>query len=173
MLSFPLEDFSIYHQTETKTCDCLVRFKISTKISRHSKREVKVFGFKSLEQGGPSYDTRRDPWHDPRMASLYIEEADVVGIESPKAELIKRLVEGPSNRMVISVVGIGGLGKTTLVKKVYDNEQVAPHFDCCAWITVVSIIQDGGDIEEHDKRFLQGKEGVSSQGKLTQWKRDS
>jgi disease resistance protein RPM1 len=42
------------------------------------------FGFNSLEQGGPSYDTRCDPWHDPRMASLFIEENELVGIESPK-----------------------------------------------------------------------------------------
>ncbi|GMY30877.1 disease resistance protein RPM1-like [Fagus crenata] len=94
------------------------------------------FGFNSLEQGGPSSDTRRDPWHDPRDASLYIEENELVGIESPKGELIELLVKGQSNRTVISVVGIGGLGKTTLVKKVYDNEQVALHFDCSAWITV-------------------------------------
>uniref|UniRef100_A0A2N9HYF5 Disease resistance protein RPM1-like n=1 Tax=Fagus sylvatica TaxID=28930 RepID=A0A2N9HYF5_FAGSY len=94
------------------------------------------FGFNSLEQGGPSYDTRCDPWHDPRMASLFIEENELVGIESPKNELIELLVKGQSNRTVISVVGIGGLGKTTLVKKVYDNEQVASHFDCNAWITV-------------------------------------
>ncbi|GMY30894.1 disease resistance protein RPM1-like [Fagus crenata] len=94
------------------------------------------FGFNSLEQGRPSYDTRCDPWHDPRMASLFIEENELVGIESPRNELIELLVKGQSNRTVISVVGIGGLGKTTLVKKVYDNEQVAPHFDCCAWITV-------------------------------------
>uniref|UniRef100_A0A2N9HHT8 Uncharacterized protein n=1 Tax=Fagus sylvatica TaxID=28930 RepID=A0A2N9HHT8_FAGSY len=94
------------------------------------------FGFNSLEQGGPSYDTRRDPWHDPRMASLFIEENELVGIESPKIELIELLVKGPSNRTVISVIGIGGLGKTTLVKKVYDSEQVAPHFQCHAWITV-------------------------------------
>ena len=94
------------------------------------------FGFNSLEQGGPSSDTRHDPWHDPRDASLYIEENELVGIESPKGELIELLLKGPSNRTVISVVGIGGLGKTTLVKKVYDNEQVAPHFHCSAWITV-------------------------------------
>ena len=49
---------------------------------------------------------------------------------------LKWLVEGPSNRMVISVVGIGGLGKTTLVKIGYDNEIVVAHFDCRAWITV-------------------------------------
>ena len=94
------------------------------------------YGFNSLQQGGSSNDPRRDPWHDPREASLFIDENELVGIESPKDDLIKFLVKGPSNCMVISVVGIGGLGKTTLVKKVYDNEQVAPHFDCRAWITV-------------------------------------
>ncbi|GMY36617.1 disease resistance protein RPM1-like [Fagus crenata] len=94
------------------------------------------YGFNSLEQGGPSNDARRNPWHDPREASLFIDENELVGIESPKGNLIELLVNGPSNRTVISVVGIGGLGKTTLVKKVYDNEQVAPHFDCRAWISV-------------------------------------
>ena len=59
-----------------------------------------------------------------------------MGFESPRDKLIEWLVEGPSNRMVISVVGIGGLGKTTLVKKVYDNEIVVAHFDCHAWIHV-------------------------------------
>ena len=34
------------------------------------------------------------------------------------------------------MVDIGGLGKTTLVKKVKDNEHVTPYFDCRAWITV-------------------------------------
>ena len=94
------------------------------------------YGFSSLEQGGPSNDARHDPWHDPREASLFIEENELVGIESPKDELIKLLVKGPSKRTEISVVGIGGLGKTTLVKKVYDNEQVVTHFDCSAWIIV-------------------------------------
>ena len=81
------------------------------------------YGFSNLEQG-PRNDTKHDTWHDPRVASLFIEEAEVVGFESPGDKLIEGLVEGPSNRMVISVVGIGCLGKTTLVKKVYDNEIV-------------------------------------------------
>ncbi|KAM7269070.1 hypothetical protein ACFE04_024567 [Oxalis oulophora] len=31
---------------------------------------------------------------------------------------------------------MGGVGKTTLVKKVYDDQRVKSHFDCHAWITV-------------------------------------
>lgn len=81
-------------------------------------------------------------WHDPRVASLFIEETEVVGVESARDELIRWFVQGDgassswSKRAVISVVGMGGLGKTTLAKKVYDNQVVIQHFDCYAWITV-------------------------------------
>nr|XP_023918268.1 disease resistance protein RPM1-like [Quercus suber] len=94
------------------------------------------YGFNAIEHGRSNNDATSVTWHDPRVASLFIEEGEVVGIEAPRAELIERLVEGPSKCVVISVVGIGGLGKTTLVKKVYDNEKVAAYFDCRAWIIV-------------------------------------
>ncbi|GMN57726.1 hypothetical protein TIFTF001_026829 [Ficus carica] len=37
---------------------------------------------------------------------------------------------------MISLVGKGGIGKTTLTKNVYDDEAVQGHFDCRGWITV-------------------------------------
>uniref|UniRef100_A0A2N9EU45 Rx N-terminal domain-containing protein n=1 Tax=Fagus sylvatica TaxID=28930 RepID=A0A2N9EU45_FAGSY len=108
---------------------------ISNNLKEKSQLAV-TYRFNPTEQGRPSSGARNDTWHDPQVAALFIEEADVVGIDSPIDKLINWLVEGPSNRMVISVVGIGGLGKTTLVKKVYENDKVVAHFDSRAWITM-------------------------------------
>ncbi|XP_065638556.1 disease resistance protein RPM1-like [Quercus suber] len=126
------------------------------------KQRGERYGFNFLEQGGPSNDVRHDTWHDPRVASLFLEEAEVVGIDSPKAELIEWLVEGPFNRMVISIVGIGGLGKTTLVKKVYENEKVVAHFDCCAWITVSQSYKMEELLRHMIRQFYQASEESAS-----------
>ncbi|KAJ1405857.1 Virus X resistance protein-like, coiled-coil domain [Sesbania bispinosa] len=54
----------------------------------------------------------------------------------PTAQLIGWLENGKGERTVISVVGMGGQGKTTLVRKIFGNKKVIAPFDCCAWIIV-------------------------------------
>ncbi|KAL5549502.1 hypothetical protein UlMin_004733 [Ulmus minor] len=73
---------------------------------------------------------------DPRCSSLFIEKDEIVGIETESEEIIRKLVEGLPTRSVISLVGESGIGKTTLAKKVYEDEAVKRHFESCAWITV-------------------------------------
>ena len=106
------------------------------KILKDIRKSGERYGFNAIEQGRSSIEAESDKWNDPQTTSPFLEEAEIVGIESHRDELINWLIEGPSNRTVFSVIGIGGLGKTTLVKKVYLNYKVVPHFDCCAWITV-------------------------------------
>ncbi|RDX94170.1 Disease resistance protein RPM1, partial [Mucuna pruriens] len=92
----------------------------------------------SLEDGSSSNSrgAKDGKWGDPRMASHFIEETEVVGFESPRDELIDCLTKGTNRRSLISVVGMGGLGKTTLAKHVFDNQQVKKHFHCRSLITV-------------------------------------
>ncbi|GMY32588.1 disease resistance protein RPM1-like [Fagus crenata] len=133
---------------------------MSNNIKEKSRLAV-TYRFNPTEQGGLSSGARNDTWHDPRVAALFIEEADIVGIDFPREKLINWLVEGSSNRMVISVVGIGGLGKTTLVKKVYENDKVATHFDSRAWITVSQSYKTEELLRDMIKQFYKAtKESI-------------
>ncbi|PNT65564.1 putative disease resistance RPP13-like protein 3 [Brachypodium distachyon] len=80
---------------------------------------------------------------DPRITALFKDQKELIGIEEPRNELIKRLMmEGDddgllSSRMqlkILSIFGFGGLGKTTLAKTVYDKLQ--GEFVCRAFISV-------------------------------------
>ncbi|PRQ19019.1 putative P-loop containing nucleoside triphosphate hydrolase, leucine-rich repeat domain, L [Rosa chinensis] len=68
--------------------------------------------------------------------ALLLEAADLVAIREPKKQLIELLMKHEPGRQVLSVVGMGGLGKTTLVKQVYEDPKVKKHFKVHAWITV-------------------------------------
>lgn len=75
---------------------------------------------------------------DPRLSAMYSKVSDLVGIDEGANELMKILFEDgdvPEEKMkTISVVGFGGLGKTTLVKAVYDK--VKKEFDCSGFVPV-------------------------------------
>nr|XP_027081479.1 disease resistance protein RPM1-like [Coffea arabica] len=76
-------------------------------------------------------------WRYSRDDALLVEEAKLVGIDQPKNHLISELLEGDDHQLkVVSVVGMGGLGKTTLVKKVHEDPEVRRRFPVRAWVTV-------------------------------------
>ncbi|XVF07260.1 hypothetical protein REPUB_Repub06bG0123200 [Reevesia pubescens] len=104
------------------------------KIKERSER----YGFSTLEQRRPGDGTENsnNKQADPRMGLHFVENDALVGIDSYREELARRLVDGVFTRTNVSLVGMGGVGKTTLAKKVFDDQIMAGHFDCHAWITV-------------------------------------
>ncbi|WVZ90775.1 hypothetical protein U9M48_037043 [Paspalum notatum var. saurae] len=75
---------------------------------------------------------------DPRLPSLYADPDGLVGIDQPRDDLVRMLMEGEGASVqqlkVISIVGPGGLGKTTLVNEVY--HRLEGQFQCRAFVSL-------------------------------------
>nr|XP_040254212.1 disease resistance protein Pik-2-like [Aegilops tauschii subsp. strangulata] len=72
---------------------------------------------------------------DPRLCAIFAEETNLVGIDGPRDDLAKWIVdEKVIHSRVLSIVGFGGLGKTTLANEVY--RKVQGHFDCRAFVSI-------------------------------------
>ncbi|KAL5981907.1 hypothetical protein ACLOJK_015974 [Asimina triloba] len=117
---------------------------IKTQIADISSRQ-NAYGFSRSEQQGPNpSSTGFEKTSHLRSTARFAEEANLVGIEGPRNELIQWLESGELTLTATAVFGMGGLGKTTLAGKVYDSKEVKANFETHAWITVSQsfIIED-------------------------------
>ncbi|GLT33490.1 hypothetical protein SLA2020_080760 [Shorea laevis] len=62
----------------------------------------------------------------------------IVGREDKAREVVKSLIDSSNKQpvCVVSIVGMGGIGKTTVAKLVRNNEQIQSHFFKIMWVCV-------------------------------------
>ncbi|CAN4124555.1 unnamed protein product [Withania somnifera] len=73
--------------------------------------------------------------HTPQFDRITSMSEEMMGFDEVVNKLRRQLIEGSSALDVSSIVGMAGLGKTTLARKLYHDHNVVSHFDvraqCC------------------------------------------
>ncbi|KAG7585296.1 P-loop containing nucleoside triphosphate hydrolase [Arabidopsis thaliana x Arabidopsis arenosa] len=118
------------------------RGKVASNIGGISKRISKVirtmksFGVQEMIVDGSSYShILQERQREMRQEFARGYESNLVGLETKVKKLVGYFVE-EDNIQVVSITGMGGVGKTTLARLVFNHEMVKHKFDGLAWVPV-------------------------------------
>jgi hypothetical protein len=111
-------------------------YHIGNQITELKERVLEVSNRRKRYKVDPSTSFPRSPVIDLRLPTLF-ETDRLVGIDTQMDKLVKWIINGidlhPQCK-VVSIAGLGGLGKTTLANQVF--HKFRSQFDCTAFVSV-------------------------------------
>ncbi|XP_048447602.1 putative disease resistance protein RGA4 [Pyrus x bretschneideri] len=90
-----------------------------------------------------------------RVTHSFVRKENIIGRDKDKMAIIQLLLDSISTENVstISIVGIGGLGKTALAQLIFNEEVIQKHFELKIWTCVSNVF----DLDIVVKKILQSK----------------
>ncbi|CAI0428189.1 unnamed protein product [Linum tenue] len=88
-------------------------------------------------------------WSHLRRSYYTVETGELVAIDGHVEEVVKRLSLESKDATMVGLHGIGGIGKTTLAKAVYNK--ILPRFDRCSFVGNIRQIQQQNDVDDVSK----------------------
>ncbi|XP_027166155.1 putative late blight resistance protein homolog R1B-16 [Coffea eugenioides] len=131
------EEVSLSESTEALDCyDMLANTNIHIK---HFKDQISG---SSIIERIPSFHSFRVPEVSKTSSRVLskgkmpIPHEVMVGLDDKVEKVIERLVSGSKQVKIVPIVGMAGLGKTTLAKKVYNDSSIIYNFQIRLWCTL-------------------------------------
>ncbi|XP_006660848.1 disease resistance protein Pik-2-like [Oryza brachyantha] len=109
-----------------------------------------------LPRGGGSDDPQLADQDAGYSAELAFQESDIIGRAREKAEVTALVLSGAGAGAlgVVSVWGMGGMGKSSLVRMVHNDPVLLDAFDCGAWVTVPHPLDSADEFVRRLRRHL-------------------
>nr|UBY07196.1 NBS-LRR disease resistance protein [Dasypyrum villosum] len=92
--------------------------------------------------------------------SRSLDDEDLVGMDASGEKLEKWLASGDLERSVIALLGMGGLGKTTLAANIY--KKVREKFQCHAWVSISQTYSREDVLRNIMKELFKDKVSIQS-----------
>ncbi|XP_004292330.1 PREDICTED: putative disease resistance protein RGA3 [Fragaria vesca subsp. vesca] len=122
-------------------------FKMGYKVKEIRKRLVEIdnekrqFSLVEVPKIAEDHSVPQRMQYNQRETDSLVEASEIIGRDDDKELIFSHLlhntdISNEENVSVISILGLGGLGKTTLAKLVYNDSMVEENFEVKMWVCV-------------------------------------
>ncbi|KAF8040044.1 hypothetical protein BT93_B2306 [Corymbia citriodora subsp. variegata] len=111
----------------------------------------------------------RSNYTNERLPSTSLSETQFFGREKEEAEILELLIneveKADARLSIVSIVGMGGVGKTAMAQRLYNNPKMSSYFEKRAWVCVLDVF----DVLNITKTVLQSITELPCEGKDLNW----
>ncbi|EMS56468.1 Putative disease resistance protein RGA3 [Triticum urartu] len=135
------------HLSKVRSCfccfwfnTCLFNHKILQDIKKVEEKLNRLVQEREIIGPNMIRATDRKELKERPQTSSIIDDSSVFGREEDKETIVKMLLDqnnsNHANLSILPIVGMGGLGKTTLTQLVYNDTRIKEHFQLRVWLCV-------------------------------------